>query len=239
MSAASGVAGAIVGGFATTLASGPRKGLAGVAIWGGLGYGGEALVATVNEWRADRAAAVHAERALMARLTRVEQEEWALLFAKNKGARIQAIGAPGSAAKAPGVVPDAPRLEVFVAAAEARRGITTVTMNREVASASAPSSRIAGDGSSSHGRDAARSTDSPGSGQDESAQAFPAYRPPSMPVSSWVPAWMPLKFGVAAEADRVERLTAKLREIDETLGVDARTTQADLDAALRGKRRLA
>jgi hypothetical protein len=226
---ASALVGAALGGAATALASGPLAGAKGALLWGVLAYGGDAARLRAGAWREARAGVLRAERALLARLTPDEQAEWARLAARNRSERIEAIAAPGSAAKEDGAVPPALSLEAFVEYAEARRAGGTAAgaaalqaALARAARADAEAARRREQGAGAAPASAAAETSGTGGGGTDGVGTDVAAR--------WL-AWLPVHVGADADRDRLRRLAAKLREVDELLGVAPEDTAADAAAA--------
>ena len=241
--ASSAIAGSLLGGLATTLASGPKAGLAGFALWGLLGYGTEVGWDRFQSWRQQKAAAVLRERALLARLTAAEQEEWQRVVSRNKSDRIEAIGGPGGAVKDGKYMPEAVELEDFVAFIEARRGVPEGTAPLYTllrpARPTAEETERAGPVVSSQARPSSSSNmiDLSRLPSAESRPHSSASSESAAPVrssgSSWH-SWIPIRIGEDAERDRLQRLSTKLREIDELLDFPPEKTQADIVAAKGG-----
>lgn len=231
---ASALVGAALGGAATALASGPLAGAKGALLWGALAYGADAARLRAAAWRESRAAVLRAERALLARLTADEQAEWARLAARNRSERIEAVGAPGSAAKEDGVVPEALSLDAFVAFAEARRSGGEAAGYAALRAALARQARADAEEAARHRQEdavgggapplqaAAQGGVLPATGGDDAADGS-CGRP-------WL-AWLPVHVGADADRERLRRLSAKLREVDELLGVAPEATAADAAAA--------
>jgi hypothetical protein len=218
---ASAVAGALLGGAATAASSGLRRGGLGALLWGAVGYGLDAGAGRAQAWREAEGRAVRAERALLARLTSAEQAEWDATLVKARGARVEAAATTSS--KTAGMLQALPTLEGFVAAAEARRGV--------VAPSPPPTTPAAGVASAGPASTAAAAPPTATGPTSRVSPTIGDVTAEDAEAARWW-SWLPVQRGGSGGEVRLAKLRARLRELDEALGIPQEQTDADAAAAL-------
>lgn len=226
--AATAAATGLSGWFYTSLFSGPWRGLGGAALWTCVGYAGQAGVDAAAAWRARRADAFRRSRAQLAALSPEEAAAVDARLQLARSERLHALRGAGAAAKiAAGAVPGVPSVDDAVAdvvAARTRGGEPAVTVAPAVAAARA---EVASDATAV-------------------APPHALHAAPVAPTPPPAAAWLPIHrstFGSGAGTapsgpppEVLDRLLARLRDVDERLGVPLETTERDI-AHARGRAR--
>ena len=219
LKSSSAAAAGLSGWFYTSLFSGPVRGFAGAALWTGIGWAAQSAVDAASEWRGHKADDVRLALERRAALSPADAAAVDALLQRARSERLHAMRGAGAAAKiASGAVPAVPSLDEAI----------SIVLDRSRSGDATRTSHDAQDMETRLTTPVAATAATRGEALDV-VQAF---------NSSWLPVHR-LHFNSgedrmssspgAAPALPLQRLTARLRDLDERLGIT--TTEEDIARA--------